>query len=327
MRFPLRAGLVSCSLLAAIPGTLFAAANFVYHERTNNNTGGICGPYVTTLTPTSSQAYALQFKIEFQSFTDRARVYYTTDGTTPSGAFGVPSGTTQVLTAAYSCTFVDLSQGGQVVDVASATIPAQPAGTTVKYVVSAWRAAAGPEIFGNSGTCATCTACTTSVCANLFQYSVPPDPTPTPTVPIPTNTPTPPPPTPTRTRTPAARFHTLTPCRVVDTRGPAGPYGAPSLAAGADRTFVFAGQCAIPSTATAVALNVVAINPSTGPGFLTLFPGGTARPLAATINYNAGHIRANNAIIPLGVLHDITVHCGQGSGTVDMVVDVNGYFQ
>ncbi len=126
---------------------------------------------------------------------------------------------------------------------------------------------------------------------------------------------------------PHASFYTVPPCRVVDTRGPVGPYGGPSLAAGADRTFVFGGQCVIPSTATAVALNVVAILPTAGPGFLTLFPGGSTRPLASTINYKAGQIRANDAIIPLGSLQDIVVHCQQGLGTVDMVIDVTGYFQ
>jgi hypothetical protein len=125
----------------------------------------------------------------------------------------------------------------------------------------------------------------------------------------------------------AALFYAITPCRVVDTRGPAGPYGAPSLAAGANRTFVFGGQCGIPATALAVAMNVVAVLPTDGPGFLTLFPGGTSQPLAATMNYNLGKIRANNAIIPLGSLADLAVHCGQGTGTVDMVIDVNGYFQ
>jgi len=125
----------------------------------------------------------------------------------------------------------------------------------------------------------------------------------------------------------AAQFYTLTPCRVVDTRNPVGSYGGPALQAGSDRTFVFGGQCAIPPSATAVAVNVVAVLPSDGPGFLTLFPGGTILPLAATINYNVGNIRANNAIIPLGALDDITVHCGQGTGSVHLVVDVNGYFQ
>lgn len=125
----------------------------------------------------------------------------------------------------------------------------------------------------------------------------------------------------------ATQFYSVTPCRVVDTRGPVGTYGGPSLSAGADRTFVFGGQCGVPTTAAAVALNVVAALPTDGPGFLTLWPAGQTMPLAATINYNLGGIRANNAIIPLGALMDIAVHCGQGIGTVDMVIDVNGYFQ
>src|SRR4029077_187725 len=53
---------------------------------------------------------------------------------------------------------------------------------------------------------------------------------------------------------PSAHFYTVTPCRVADTRSPVGPYGGPSLVAGADRTFVFGGQCGIPPTAVAVAL-------------------------------------------------------------------------
>jgi glucose/arabinose dehydrogenase len=136
--------------------------------------------------------------------------------------------------------------------------------------------------------------------------------------------PGPPPPTPT----PAARqFHTLTPCRVVDTRNGTSLYGGPSLAAGADRTFVFAGQCGIPASAASVTANVVAINPTDGPGFLTFSAGGSPQPLASTINYSLGKIRANNAIVPLGPVGEVTVHCGQGTGTADLVVDVTGYFQ
>jgi hypothetical protein len=407
MRRLLRAGLVSCSLLASSASPLFAAANFVYHERTANNTGGICGPYVTTLVPTSSQAYDLRFKIEFQGLTNQARVYFTTDGTTPSGAFGIPSGSTQVLTASYSCTFVDLSQSGQTVDVASATIPAQAGGTTVKYIVSAWHTIGGSEIFGNSGTCATCTACTTSPCANLFQYVVALDPTPT-TTPTPTitrtltltstltstitptptqtltptitptptrtptqtptpsptststtatatptatptvtitptftrtstHTPTPTPtvvgtitntPTPTATRTPAppSSFFSVAPCRVADTRGPSGPYGGPALVANADRSFVVAGQCGIPAGAVAVAFNFTVTQP-TGLGDLRTVPGGGALPLVSTMNWRPGQTRANNAIVPLGPSGDILVHVDQASGSVQLIIDVNGYFR
>jgi len=159
-----------------------------------------------------------------------------------------------------------------------------------------------------------------------------PTPTNTPTLTFtPTSTPTQTPtttstPTPTRTPAPGLSFFTLTPCRVLDTRGPAGPYGAPALAAGSSRTFVFAGQCGIPAGAAAVVINVVAINPSTA-GFLTLFPTGSPFPPTSTINYRSGIVRANNAIIPLGALGNMDVVCGQASGNVHAVVDVSGYFQ
>jgi hypothetical protein len=46
------------------------------------------------------------------------------------------------------------------------------------------------------------------------------------------------------------------------------------------------------------------------------------------MNYSAGQIRANNAIVPLGSSGDVLVHLGQGAGTTtNLVIDVNGYFQ
>ena len=151
----------------ALPQNLFATANYVYHERTGNNPGCGANPYVDVLNPSSSQAVNFCIKVEYQFFTDNVRVYYTTDGSAPAGSFGAPSGTTQVAVGSFSCTF-----GVPVVDVWNAAIPAQPAGTTVKYIVSAWHSGGGPEVFGNSGTCSECTAFTSSSEATLFQYTV-----------------------------------------------------------------------------------------------------------------------------------------------------------
>ena len=148
----------------------------------------------------------------------------------------------------------------------------------------------------------------------------------TPTGPILTNTPTA---TPTRTPTsgPAlAGYYTLTPCRVADTRDPAGPYGGPALSAGATRNFAMAGRCGIPAEADAVALNVIVTQP-TAPGFLTLYPAGVSPPLASTINYGPGQTRANNAIVQLGVGDFLSVTCGQSSGTTHVILDVVGYFR
>jgi hypothetical protein len=124
----------------------------------------------------------------------------------------------------------------------------------------------------------------------------------------------------------ALSYYTVTPCRVVDTRNANGPYGGPALAANTDRTFVFGGQCGVPSNARAVSINI-AVTLSTAGGDLRIFPAGTPLPLVSAINYNAGKTRANNAIAPLGASGDMTVHCDQPSGTVHVIVDIDGYFQ
>jgi hypothetical protein len=147
----------------------------------------------------------------------------------------------------------------------------------------------------------------------------------------PTRTPPGPQPSPTSTPTPTPTplpfgFYTLEPCRVADTRDPTGPFGGPSLQAGAVRTFTMTERCGVPAEATAVSLNVVVTEPG-GPGHLTVFPAGSPLPLASTINYFSGQTRANNAIVPIGVAGGISVLCGQSSGTAQFIVDVNGYFQ
>lgn len=124
---------------------------------------------------------------------------------------------------------------------------------------------------------------------------------------------------------PAANFYTLTPCRLIDTRGPAGPRGGPILFAGSDRNFVVAGACGIPVTAVALSVNV-AVTGATAPGNVSLHPGGTPPPVAATINYRAGSTRANNAVAPINA-GQLAAYVNQPAGFVHLIVDVNGYFQ
>lgn len=124
-------------------------------------------------------------------------------------------------------------------------------------------------------------------------------------------------------------FYTLAPCRVVDTRNPNGPFGGPPLVgAGATRDFEIAGQCGVPSDALAAALNVTVVNPST-PGDLRFSPAGAPPPGTSTINFSTGQVRANNAVVRLaGAPAGVTVQNSQGGGgTVDLVIDVNGYFK
>lgn len=125
---------------------------------------------------------------------------------------------------------------------------------------------------------------------------------------------------------PGARFYTLTPCRIADTRLPNGPQGGPSLIAGASRNFGVGGICGVSPTAKSVAVNVTVVN-ATAIGNLTLYPAGTSPPLASTLNYRASTARANNAVVPLGTSGAISVLCSMPSGTADFILDVTGYFE
>ena len=119
-------------------------------------------------------------------------------------------------------------------------------------------------------------------------------------------------------------FYPLTPCRLVDTRNPAGAWGAPRLAAGEVRVFELGGRCGIPSDAAALSLNVTAVSPDAA-GFLTLFETGAQLPGTSTISFTAGRNRGNNAILRMtGAPPSLAVASSAG---LDLILDVNGYFR
>jgi hypothetical protein len=124
------------------------------------------------------------------------------------------------------------------------------------------------------------------------------------------------------------RFHTLNPCRVIDTRGTAGvPIGGPALAGGSTRTFVLTGRCGIPAGVRAVAANLTVTQP-TQAGDLRLFPTGGAAT-SSSINFRAGQTRANNAVLSLDASGRLSVTCAMVAGTASthFLLDVVGYFQ
>ncbi len=126
---------------------------------------------------------------------------------------------------------------------------------------------------------------------------------------------------------PAATLHTLTPCRIVDTRGPTGATGGPALAASGTRTFPILGSCGVPSGAVAVAANVT-VTGATAAGSVRMGPAGTT-PSLDTVPFRAGVTRADNAVLglfgtPPG---SITVVSGFSSGAAHLIVDVTGYWQ
>ncbi|MFD0778567.1 YDG domain-containing protein [Flavobacterium myungsuense] len=95
--------------------------------------------------PSVGRNLVIQWNIEEQLQWSNTGIYYTTDGSTPSGTRGVGAGTTQFVSGAYICT-----NAGR--DIATGTIPlsANTAGTTVKYIIGAWNGACGTEGFANN---------------------------------------------------------------------------------------------------------------------------------------------------------------------------------
>jgi hypothetical protein len=129
-------------------------------------------------------------------------------------------------------------------------------------------------------------------------------------------------------------FFPLTPCRVVDTRGPVGPQGGPSLSANTVRSFAIinVNGCGVPATAKAAAINLTIVQP-TDSGDLRIFPYQSAVPLASVINFSTVDFAlANGAIVPLANIGglDVSVQTDMpvgSSGNVHLVIDVTGYFQ
>jgi hypothetical protein len=115
----------------------------------------------------------------------------------------------------------------------------------------------------------------------------------------------------------------VTPCRVVDTRQPNGPFGGPAIQGGTFRTFaVPQGPCNIPASAGAYVLNVSVV-PHGRLSYLTVYPAGENRGATTTMNSPDGRVKTNAATVPAGGNQAISVYA---SDTTDVIVDIYGYF-
>ncbi len=125
----------------------------------------------------------------------------------------------------------------------------------------------------------------------------------------------------------SSRFYTLPPCRVIDTRYPAGTYGGPALApAPAARTFPLAAQCGVPAAATAVVANVT-VTQTAATGSLSILPADEPAGNTIVIAFRAGQTRANNAVLKLSADGQTSIAVRSGApGTVQLILDVSGYF-
>jgi hypothetical protein len=78
----------------------------------------------------------------------------------------------------------------------------------------------------------------------------------------------------------------------------------------------------VPTSATAVSLNVTVVSP-TASGFITVYPCGVLRPLASNVNYVEDQVVPNGVIAPIGNTGKV---CFYSSKTTEIVVDVAGWF-
>jgi WD40 repeat protein len=123
--------------------------------------------------------------------------------------------------------------------------------------------------------------------------------------------------------TTAGGLVTVPGARIADTRSGLGVAKA-QLKSGDTTTVQVTGTAGVPKGASAVVVNLIAINTSTVNGFLTPYAAGTTRP-KNSLNYGSGNVPTSiTAQVPLSADGKMTVY--NQSSTVDLVVDVQGYF-
>ncbi len=127
------------------------------------------------------------------------------------------------------------------------------------------------------------------------------------------------------TPTGALPFTGIAPCRMFDSRVTGG-----AIASGTTRTIPLTGApCGIPANAAAVSVNVAifAIVGTSSNGVLVVYPAGSPSTSQALLNWSPTVGQIDNAsVVILGTGGAITVQPNQGSGSISLVVDVNGYY-
>lgn len=112
-------------------------------------------------------------------------------------------------------------------------------------------------------------------------------------------------------------FYALAPCRVFDSRNPAGS----AATSGTTSINVVGSGCQVPSTAQSYVLNATVV-PIGSLQYLTLWAGGGDAPFVSTLNADPATITSNMAIVP-------SLNGGMNAYATDstyLILDLSGYF-
>jgi hypothetical protein len=112
------------------------------------------------------------------------------------------------------------------------------------------------------------------------------------------------------------------PVRALDSRSNGGPIGPGGIRQVQLRNTTIQGT-PIPANATAVALNVTAVQP-TASGYFTVWPHGSAKPTASSLNFTPGAIVPNLVVATIGTLDSVDFF--NSNGNTNIVIDVLGYY-
>jgi hypothetical protein len=120
----------------------------------------------------------------------------------------------------------------------------------------------------------------------------------------------------------SGQYVAVSPSRMLDTRDGTGAAKAP--VGQTPLNVSLTGRNGVPDNGvSAVLLNVTAVSP-TQSTYVTVYPGGSARPTASNLNVVAGQVIPNMVVARLGPGGEVLFY--NNSGTVDLVADVVGYF-
>ena len=120
----------------------------------------------------------------------------------------------------------------------------------------------------------------------------------------------------------------VSPARLLDTRSGAGITTVDGLflagrarPAGSTLELQVARRAGVPYDATTAVLNITVTDPSR-PGFLTVYPCGSARPTASNVNYDAGQTIPNLVISGIGLDGKVCIYT---LSPTHVIADLSGY--